>query len=164
MTSLTRKEIFSKAHEIARQTKEIAGSYKIAFSCALKDIYAGLYDTPAKTAEEKLNEWADENGIRLYEARNGETRIYINSTDQLIALTGLHYEGTDGHLYFADVENNSGSLWVSKKIMSTLSFFNAYYSVTDGCLKARNVPVKATDHDFKRIEAAIKTVLNRVAA
>lgn len=39
---MTKSELFKAAHKIARETKEIAGSYKIAFSCALKDLYAGV--------------------------------------------------------------------------------------------------------------------------
>lgn len=48
---MTKSEMFKKAHKIARVTKEIAGSYRIAFACALKDLYAGLV-TMVKTLEE----------------------------------------------------------------------------------------------------------------
>ena len=50
---MTRTDLFKKAHEIARQTKEIAGSYRLAFACALKALYNGEIDME-KTIEEKL--------------------------------------------------------------------------------------------------------------
>lgn len=39
---MTKSEIFKKAHKIASHTYFWAGSYKIAFICALRDIYALL--------------------------------------------------------------------------------------------------------------------------
>lgn len=37
---MTKSDLFKAAHKIARETKEDAGSYRIAFSCALKRLYA----------------------------------------------------------------------------------------------------------------------------
>lgn len=123
-TQMTKKEIFCKAHEIARQTAEEAGSYRIAFKCALKDVYAGLYDAKKETVEE----FVERCGCTIYTARNGEDRVYINNLGQLMALTGLHYEGTDGHLYSAEGQwfsRNSVSMFIGK----------VWYSLTSGCLK-----------------------------
>lgn len=41
---MTKSELFKRAHIIARMTKEAAGSYQIAFQCALKAVYAGTYN------------------------------------------------------------------------------------------------------------------------
>lgn len=68
---MTKSEMFKKAHKIARETKEIAGSYRIAFACALKDIHSGLYSE--KTVEEKLVEI----GASIWE-NYGYKRIYLN--------------------------------------------------------------------------------------
>ena len=40
---MTKSDLFKTAHKIARLTKTIAGSYHIAFSAALKGLYAGEY-------------------------------------------------------------------------------------------------------------------------
>jgi hypothetical protein len=40
---MTKSELFKRAHIIARMTVKAAGSYQIAFSCALKAVYAGAY-------------------------------------------------------------------------------------------------------------------------
>lgn len=40
---MTKSELFKRAHIIARMTVKAAGSYHIAFSCALKAVYAGEY-------------------------------------------------------------------------------------------------------------------------
>lgn len=70
---MTKQELFNKAHEIARQTKTAAGSYRIAFACALKDLYAGLYEQ--KDTETKLVEL----GLRVWE-KAGMRRIYVNAS------------------------------------------------------------------------------------
>lgn len=40
---MTKSDLFKTVHKIARLTKTIAGSYQIAFSVALKGLYAGKY-------------------------------------------------------------------------------------------------------------------------
>lgn len=40
---MTKSELFKRAHKIARLTKEAAGSYQIAFSVALRALYAGKF-------------------------------------------------------------------------------------------------------------------------
>ena len=67
---MTRSEMFKKAHEIARNTKEAAGSYRIAFACALKDIYAGMVEM---SIEEKL----EAAGAYIWE-RDEHKRAYLN--------------------------------------------------------------------------------------
>lgn len=49
---MTKSELFKAAHKIARETKAIAGSYRIAFSCALRDLYAGVENMNEKSAKE----------------------------------------------------------------------------------------------------------------
>ena len=50
---MTKSELFKAAHKIARETKAIAGSYRIAFSCALRDLYAGVANMNEQTSKEK---------------------------------------------------------------------------------------------------------------
>lgn len=128
-TTKTQREIMSLAHQIARETKDAAGSYRIALSCALKDIYAGLYDAKENTM--KIDEFAEKYGCTVYTARNGEERVYINTVDQLMAITGLHYEGTNGHLY--DAEGNQFS-----KNNAFCYIGKIWYSITNACMKGYN--------------------------
>lgn len=46
--AMTKSELFKRAHIIARMTVKAAGSYQIAFSCALKAVYAGEYSNFGK--------------------------------------------------------------------------------------------------------------------
>ena len=58
---MTKSELFKAAHKIARETKAIAGSYRIAFSCALRDLYAGV-----ASMNEKEKEATDEIQVIIY--------------------------------------------------------------------------------------------------
>ena len=74
MTTMTNTQIFVLAHQIARATKTAAGSYRIAFACALKDIYAGIVGQ--KTTEQKLRDM----GFSPW-TKNDHKRIYVNVED-----------------------------------------------------------------------------------
>ena len=74
MTTMTNTQIFVLAHQIARATKTAAGSYRIAFACALKDIYAGIVGQ--KTTEQKLRDM----GFSPW-TKNDRKRIYVNVED-----------------------------------------------------------------------------------
>lgn len=65
-----KRERFKKAHEIARNTKHIAGSYSIAFKCALTDLYA---EEKSQKIEKKLIEL----GMKVW-SKAGHKRIYVN--------------------------------------------------------------------------------------
>lgn len=41
---MTKQELFLKAHQIAKLTRYSAGSYKIAFICALRDLYKHIHN------------------------------------------------------------------------------------------------------------------------
>ena len=79
---MTKSELFTAAHEIARQTKEAAGSYRIAFACALRDLYAGVITMKQKSAEQKAFEhFAEEN--KVYTRRDGSQVVYIKAWELL---------------------------------------------------------------------------------
>lgn len=61
---MTKSELFKAAHKIARETKAIAGSYRIAFSCALRDLYAGVASMNENPSKEK--EATDEIQVIIY--------------------------------------------------------------------------------------------------
>lgn len=83
---MTKSELFKAAHKIAKETKEIAGSYRIAFACALKDLYAGIAAAPAKSAEEKAFEhFAEE--YKVYTRRDGSEVIYVKAWEILSDLS-----------------------------------------------------------------------------
>lgn len=67
---MTKSEFFKAAHKIARETKSIAGSYRIAFACALKDLYAGVITMEQKSAEQLAFEhFAELNSV--YTSKDG---------------------------------------------------------------------------------------------
>ena len=62
--TMTKSELFKAAHKIAREIKAIAGSYRIAFSCALRDLYAGVASMNENPSKE--TEAADEIQVIIY--------------------------------------------------------------------------------------------------
>lgn len=81
-TTKTQREIMSLAHQIARETKDAAGSYRIALSCALKDIYEGLYDMDEKFYS--IAEWIrNQKGIS---ALAFSSRQIVKSSDKAVCI------------------------------------------------------------------------------
>lgn len=79
---MTKSDLFKAAHKIARQTKEAAGSYRIAFACALKDLYAGIATAEAKSAEQiAFEHFAEE--YKVYTRRDGSEVIYVKAWELL---------------------------------------------------------------------------------
>jgi hypothetical protein len=79
---MTKSDLFKAAHKIARETKAIAGSYRIAFACALKDLYAGVITMKQKSAEQLAFEhFAELNSV--YTSKDGTARVYIRATELL---------------------------------------------------------------------------------
>lgn len=76
---MNKSQIFTKAHQIARQTVEIVGDYIIAFRLALKEVYS-----QTKSASQKLQDL----GMTVWGAEFGKARIYINLED-MAAVFGL---------------------------------------------------------------------------
>lgn len=74
---MNKSQLFKNAHKIARETVELVGDYRIAFSLALKNLYN------EKTTEQKLIEA----GCSVWE-KYGKKRIYIN-VEQMSAVFGL---------------------------------------------------------------------------
>lgn len=79
---MTKSELFTAAHKIARQTKEAAGSYRIAFACALKDLYKGIATMTEKTNAEKcFDHFAECN--KVYTRKDGTQCIYLRAYELL---------------------------------------------------------------------------------
>lgn len=79
---MTKSELFKVAHKIARETKAIAGSYRIAFACALRDLYAGVITVEQKSSEQLAFEhFAELNSV--YTSKDGTERVYIRATELL---------------------------------------------------------------------------------
>lgn len=79
---MTKSDLFKAAHKIARETKAAAGSYRIAFACALRDLYAGIATAEVKSAEEKaFDHFADE--YKVYTRRDGSQVIYVKAWEIL---------------------------------------------------------------------------------
>lgn len=79
---MTKSDLFKAAHKIARQTKEAAGSYRIAFACALKDLYAGIVSAETKSAEQLAFEYFAEE-YKVYTRRDGSEVIYVKAWEIL---------------------------------------------------------------------------------
>ena len=65
---MTKSEIFTKAHAIARKTVSTVGDYIIAFRLALKSVYTSMENTEQKLVDAGLYVWEN----------YGKKRIYIN--------------------------------------------------------------------------------------
>ena len=75
---MTKSDLFKRAHLIARMTKDAAGSYQIAFSVALKALYAGEYASFEAMAE-SLRGTLEAAGANWHLCRNlRDNVIYFN--------------------------------------------------------------------------------------
>lgn len=75
---MTKSELFKRAHIIARMTKEAAGSYQIAFKCALKAMYTGIY-CKFETMLKDLRDVFEAAGANWYLCRNlRDYVVYFN--------------------------------------------------------------------------------------
>lgn len=77
---MTKSQIFHKAHQIAKSIIVDVGNYMIAFSIALKEVYASLKQNIAQ----KLIDL----GMSVWGQDFGKPRIYIN-TDDMELVFGL---------------------------------------------------------------------------
>ena len=73
---MTKSELFKAAHKIARETKAIAGSYRIAFSCALKALYAGIASVEEKSPLQKAFEHFAET-CKVYTYATGDEVVFV---------------------------------------------------------------------------------------
>lgn len=112
---MTKSDLFKAAHKIARETKAIAGSYRIAFACALKDLYAGIAAAEAKSVAQILEDC----GCQHWE-RGEMDRIYINrNAREVIKAAGFK------QLSSGKFENASGG-WMTSGSMTSICT-NAFY-------------------------------------
>lgn len=71
---MTKSEIFTKAHAIAKKTVAIVGDYVVALSLALKEVYKSMSSIESKLVAEGLKVW--EGGAHR--------RIYLNHIDDYV--------------------------------------------------------------------------------
>lgn len=118
-------KLFKMAHETARKTAAAAGSYMIAFTCALRDLYKMLrFDRICGVFVNKC-------GCRLWE-RNGKRRIYVNSYNVARVLENAGWEisffktgnVSDAKRYGEHVPNNQAT-----KLMNYLT--NSYLDLVE---------------------------------
>lgn len=76
---MTKREMFLKAHKIARETLAVVGDYRIAFTFALKGLY---HDVESKLIEMGLKVWE----------KGGHKRIYLNAYRGVREFLNLHIE------------------------------------------------------------------------
>ncbi|EPC5509157.1 hypothetical protein M8E51_004282 [Salmonella enterica] len=73
---MTKSEIFTKAHQIAKATRAAVGNYMIAFSLALKEVYSKMKEITVEALEALGgNRWTKNSMDRVY--FNGETLAEI---------------------------------------------------------------------------------------
>ena len=80
---MSNSEFFKAAHKIARETRNAFDTYRMAFSAALKGLYAMEKKSNEKTTEEKLEEL----GISAWEC--GEMKRYYVNAEHLESIFGL---------------------------------------------------------------------------
>lgn len=97
---MTRSEIFSKAHEIAKQNRERFITYRASLSAALKSVYASL--KKEKSIEEKLVEA----GANIWE--KGEYKRAYLSAETVENLGFVKH--TNGKWYKNDACINSNNM------------------------------------------------------
>lgn len=116
---MTKSDLFKAAHKIARETKAIAGSYRIAFACALKDLYAGMSMTEKSTAE-KLEEL----GIDAWEC--GDMKRYYINDENLEAVFGLEIDRyKSGNIFSARLNGEVISNNCASKLIVMKVYFDA---------------------------------------
>lgn len=116
---MTKSDLFKAAHKIARETKAIAGSYRIAFACALKDLYAGMSMTEKSTAE-KLEEL----GIDVWEC--GDMKRYYINDENLEAVFGLEIDRyKSGNIFSARLNGEGISNNCAAKLIGMKIYFDA---------------------------------------
>ncbi|KAB8312942.1 hypothetical protein EH228_04495 [Erwinia endophytica] len=112
---MTKSEIFKTAHEIAKSTNAVVGCYQIAFSLALKSVYASL----TQTMEEKLIDM----GMHVWE-KGDYRRIYIKAEhyEAVFGLKTQHYK--TGNIKSAMLNGQEISNSKAYKLCSTASYFD----------------------------------------
>lgn len=117
---MTNSEFFKAAHATARETRASFATYRMAFSAALKGLYAMEKKANEKTTAEKLEAL----GIDAWE-RGEMKRYYINS-DKLEAVFGLEvsYYKT-GNLCWARLNGEGISNAKAAKLIGRAIFFDA---------------------------------------
>lgn len=93
---MTKSDLFKAAHKIARQTKEAAGSYRIAFACALRDLYAGV-----ASIKKSVIEILEDAGCEHWE-RGEMDRIYINRNAEAVRAAVGYKQYSNGKWYRND--------------------------------------------------------------
>lgn len=112
---MNKSKLFTRAHQIARNTVAQVGNYMIALSLALKELYSMTTKT-AKSAEQQLIEL----GGKLWE-KGSMRRVYI-SLDIANKISGLdsnlnekyhkfYYD--NGNIYSKNCKKSSTTLWGS---------------------------------------------------
>lgn len=129
---MTNSQIFKKAHQIARQTVAIVGNYMIAFSLALKSVYAAL----ASTENRLINA-----GLRVWE-NYGKKRIYINGADDLMAA----FPGLSINLY--KTGNISSAYYKGEKISNNKAVKLAGYGMYFDCIADQWVNATSTAQEI----------------
>lgn len=125
---MTHSEIFRTAHQIARETKAIAGSYRIAFSCALRKVYAELRHP--KTTAEKLEAL----GISAWE--RGDMKRYYLDDEHLEAVFGLWIDRyKTGNICSASLNGEGISNAAAGRLIGQKIYFDA---VTEKWMQRRD--------------------------
>lgn len=105
----TLSQQFKLAHKIARLTLAFAGSYKIAFAAALKDVRSGMYDCRSMNDLYTLAKRA----LTAYGAKEWNDRLYLNGSNFKMGFTG--FKGSCNESYIKISEG-------SKEIVEFLLF------------------------------------------
>lgn len=125
---MTNREIFCKAHTIAKEIRGCFERYRDAFAFALCEIYAGLRaekaEAAAKAAEKTVEGKLEDLGIDAWE--RGEMKRYYVNPDKVEAVFGLEISRYNtGNICGARLNGEPISNTRAGKLLARKIFFDA---------------------------------------
>ena len=140
---MTNSEFFKAAHKVARETRANFETYRMAFSAALKGLYAMEKKANEKTTAEKLEDL----GIEAWEC--GQMKRYYINDDKLEEVFGLSIgRYNTGNISSASLNGEGISNSEAYKLLGQKIYFDAisgeWMQKTSMGVRALNDTLKAS--------------------
>ncbi|ELX5323372.1 hypothetical protein SJZ58_004354 [Salmonella enterica] len=145
---MTKSEIFTKAHQIAKATRAAVGNYMIAFSLALKEVYSKMKEITVEALEALGgNRWTKSSMDRVY--FNGETLA------EIVGFSFSTYK--TGNVSSASLGDKHLSNTRAERIRTTLFMCKFWFDVNDKKFHCKYFNEKEITFDY--VVEAIKKAL-----
>lgn len=140
---MTNSEFFKAAHKVARETRANFETYRMAFSAALKGLYAIEKKANEKTTTEKLEDL----GVEAWEC--GQMKRYYINADKLNVVFGLDVDFyKSGNICSASLNGEGISNSKACKLLGQKIYFDAisgeWMQKTSAGVRALNDTLKAS--------------------